>query len=61
MFGSNLVMQYFVSFCNHHDGEERAGHLTLIVLLKSCDCHCSVDFILHSALGWSAVCDSGIS
>ena len=48
-------------FCIHLDGEERAGYLTLIVFLKYFDCQCSVAFIPHSAVGWSAVCNSGIS
>ena len=62
MFGSNLVMQYFgpFYFCNHLDVEERSVYLTLIVFLKSCDCQCFMAFIPHSAVGWSAVCDSGI-
>ena len=31
-------------FCNHFDGEERAGCFTLLVFLVSCDCYFSVDF-----------------
>ena len=27
-----------VQFCNHLDGEERAGWFTLIVFFMSCDC-----------------------
>ena len=37
---SVTVIQYVVSFqfCNHLDGEERAGYFTLIVFLVSFDC-----------------------
>ena len=41
-------------------GEERAGCYTLFVFLMSCVCHCAVD-LPHGAVGWSVVCDSGIS
>ena len=47
-------------FCNHLDGEERAGCSTLFVILVSCDCYCSVA-LPCGAMGWSAVCDCGIS
>ena len=40
--------------------EERACCVTLIVFLMFCDCKCSVT-LLHGAMDWSAVCDSGIS
>ena len=43
-------------FCNHLDGEERAGCLTVFDFLMSCDCCCSV-----ALPRWSAVCDPGIS
>ena len=43
-------------FCNHLE-DERAG---LLVLRMSCCCKCSVA-LPHSAVGWSAVCDCGIS
>ena len=46
--------------CNHLVEEERAGCFTLIVLLMPFDCYCSVS-LPHGALGWSAVCDCGIS
>ena len=39
---------------------KRAGRCTLIVFLMSCDCKHSVA-LPHSDLGWSAVCDCGIS
>ena len=39
-----FVIQYCVSFlfCNDINREERAGYITLIVFLISCDCLCSV-------------------
>ena len=44
MFGPCFVIQCFVCVlcCIHLDVEERAGCLTLIVFLMSCDCKCSV-------------------
>ena len=47
-------------FCNHLDGEERAGCFALFVFWCLCDCYCSVN-LPHGAVGWSAVCDYGIS
>ena len=47
-------------FCNHLDGEERAGCFTSFVFLVSLDCCCSVA-LSHGAAGLSAVCDCGIS
>ena len=41
-------------------GRERTVCLNVIVFLMSCDCYCSVA-PPHGALGWSAVCDCGIS
>ena len=38
----------------------RAGCLTVIVLLISCDCYYYVA-LLHGAVGWSLACDGGIS
>ena len=46
-------------FCNL-DVEERAGCFAFIVLRMSCYCKCSVA-LPHGAMGWSAVCDCGIS
>ena len=46
------------SFANHRDGEERAGCFTLIVFLMYCDCYVALP---HGVVGWSAVCDCGIS
>ena len=36
------------------------GCFTLIIFLMSCDCYCSVAHP-RGAMGWSAVCDCGIS
>ena len=47
-------------FCNHIDGEERAGCFNSIVILMSCGCWCSV-VLPHGTMGWSAVRDCGIS
>ena len=62
MFGHCFVIQYsvLVLFCNHLDGEERAGCFALTVCLMSCDNQSSVA-LPHDALGLSAVCDYGIS
>ena len=35
-----LVLLYIT--CNHHDEEEKFGHVTLFVYLMSCDCLCPV-------------------
>ena len=47
-------------FCNHLDEEERTGCFADIVFQMSCYCRISVA-LPHGALGWSAVCDCGIS
>ena len=39
---------------------ERACSFGLIVFLMSCDCKCSVS-LPHGVVGWSAVCDCGMS
>ena len=47
-------------FCNHIEEEEKAGRFAIFVLQMYC-CHkCSVA-LPHGAVGWSAVCDCGIS
>ena len=55
-------MRYFVfiqkKFCNHLDGEERAGCFTLFVFLVSRDCYVALP---HGVSGLSAVSDCGIS
>ena len=47
-------------FCNHREEDERAGCFPFIVLRMSCYCKCSMT-LPHGAVGWSAVCDCGIS
>ena len=49
-----------ILFCNHLDGDETADFFTLIVFLVPCYCYCRVA-LPHDAVGWSAVCDCGIS
>ena len=58
-FGMHYFMS-FLFFSNHLDEEERAGCFALIVFWMSCYCKCSVP-LPHGAVGWSAVCDCGIS
>ena len=49
VFSPCFVVQFFMSFqfCNHLDGEKRAGCLSLIVFLMFCDFKCSVA-LLHA-------------
>ena len=62
MFGPCFVIHYFVSvlFCNHLNGEKRAGCFALTIFLMSYDSQCSVA-LTRGAVGWSAMCDCGIS
>ena len=55
-------MHYFMSTLvyNHLEEKERAGCFDFIVVTMSCDCKCSL-VLPQCALGWSAVCDCGIS
>ena len=46
------------SFCNHLDGEERAGCFVSFVFLMSRDCFVALPC---GVMGLSAVCDCGIS
>ena len=57
-----FVMHYFVSilFYNHLEEEEKVDCFAIIVLQMYCYCKCSVA-LPHGAVGWSAVCDCGIS
>ena len=41
-------------FCNHLEEEEKTGCFAFIVIQMSCS-------EVHVAVGWSAVCDCGIS
>ena len=47
-------------FCNHLEEEVKAGCFAIIVLQMYCYYKCSVA-LPHGAVGWSAVCDCGIS
>ena len=47
-------------FCNHLKEEEKAGCFAIIVLEMYCYNKCYVA-LPHGAVGWSAVCDFGIS
>ena len=47
-------------FCNHLEEEGKAGCFAIIVFQMYCYYICSVA-LLHGAVGWSAVCDCGIS
>ena len=49
-----LCVTYQFLFCNHVDGEKRAGCLALFVFLASHDCYVALP---HDANGLSAVCD----
>ena len=57
MFCCTLLYVHFY-YCNHLNGEERAGCFALFVFLVSRD-----DLVAHphGAMGLSAVCDCGIS
>ena len=48
----------FPLFCNHLDGEERAGCIALFVVLVPRDCCVALP---QDATGLSAICDCGIS
>ena len=62
LFLSLFWCSCYVSFLfyNRLDEEERAGCFAFIFFLMSCYCKCSVAFP-HGAVGWSAICDCGIS
>ena len=45
-------------FCNHIDGEERAGCFTLFVFLVPCDCYLAPP---HDVMFFFANCDCGIT
>ena len=47
-------------FCNHLEEEEKAGCFAINVLQMYGYYKCSVA-LHHGAVGWSAVCDYGIS
>ena len=62
MFDPCFAIQYFVSvlFCNHLDGEERAGCFALTAFLMAYGRQYYVA-LPHGAVGWSVVCNCGIS
>ena len=62
MFVTCFVIECFVSFeyFNPLGGEEIADCFALIVFRISCDSQCSVA-LPRSTVGWSTVCDYGIS
>ena len=47
-------------FCNHIEEEDKAGCFAIIVLKMYCYYKCSVA-LPRGAVGWSVVCDYGIS
>ena len=47
-------------FCNRLDEEEGDDYFAFNVFSMSCYCECSLA-LPHGAVGWSAVCDCGIS
>ena len=55
----SLLSVHF-SFCNHLQEEEEAGLFATIVLQMYCYYKCNV-VLSHGAVGWSSVCDCGIS
>ena len=54
----NTLCPFYFFKSNNLDGEERAGCFTLIVFPMYFDCSVALP---HGAMGWSIVCDSGIS
>ena len=54
------ITLYLFYFCSNLDKEERAGSFAFIVFRMAYYCKCSVS-LPHSAVGWSAVCDCGIT
>ena len=59
--GSVFVFDFMsIQFFNHFKEEEKAGCFDCNVLRMYCYCKSSVT-LPHGAVGWSAVCDCGIS
>ena len=48
-----FFIQYLYYFCNHLDGEERAGCFTLTLSLLSCDNQCSVALEKKKTVTWN--------
>ena len=62
MFCPCFVIQYFVIvlFCNHFEGDDKAGCFAIPVFMMSSNSKCSLA-VPRSVMGWSAACDRGIS
>ena len=68
MTKTNLILAEDISkltlctfwFCNNLDEEKRAGCFAFIFFQISCYCKCSAA-LPHGAVGWTAVCDCGLS
>ena len=59
LFCHALLCVHF-SFINHLEEEEKADCFDIIVLQLFCYYNCSVA-LPHSDVGWSALCDYGVS
>ena len=60
VFGLLCITLCPLSFCNHLEEDEKAVCFAIIVLQIYC-CYESFAALRHGAVGWSAVCDCGIS
>ena len=61
MFGLCFIVQYLMLFLVLQSSRWGRELIVLLQLhLMPCDCQCSVA-LPHGAMGWSAVCDGGIS
>ena len=56
----NVLSSFAISFAIILTWKKERGCFTFIVFLMSCYCKCPVA-LPHCAVGWSAVCDCGIS
>ena len=54
------ITLYLFYFRIHLEEEELAGYFDFIVFWMACYCECSV-VLPHGTVGWSAMCDWGIS
>ena len=59
-FTSKVFKIIFQEYQTVFDPVQRAGCFAFIVLRMSCYCKCS-EILPHSVVGWSVVCDCGIS
>ena len=62
MFVFVFIMHFFVSIlvCNHLEENEKTGCFSIIVVQINCYYKWHVA-LPHGAVGWSAVCECGIS